>query len=392
MPRGIKLKPQKERSPFIRRVVARTEGGDIKTLFGLHEYKGQVGLEIEVEGNMFPKDYDGYDDYGDPIPSDNIIPDRWRYVHDGSLRGEDNAEYIIARPTTFDEVPEAIDDLWTMFKNYGSVLDESNRTSVHVHLNAQDWHLNRVCAFFGLYFIVEDILTHWCGDHRVGNLFCLRAKDAPGIVSRLKQFFKSEHGWVLNDGLHYSGLNALALKKLGSIEIRTMRGVNDPETIKTWVAILERIYHISGEYPDPRDIVHGFSGQSRTSFLQTILGPYTNQIMEECGMDAMEIDHSLVEGIRIAQSLCYCRDWSKYDPVNCEPDVFGRPPAKQGDYPEPVEDPNQPVAQPAPTQPMDVLQSAAQAFMQEYQPQPDQGVSHADTWFINSEPTGPWSV
>jgi hypothetical protein len=293
-------------NPFIRRTESRTNGGDIKTVFGLRPYKGQVGLEVEVEGNMFPKDYE-YDDYGDQVPiGEDVIPPRWAYTHDGSLRGEDNAEYIINQPTEFHEVPKAIDELWEMFDNYGSKLDESNRTSIHVHLNAQKWHLNRVCAFFGLYFIVEDILTHWCGDHRVGNLFCLRAKDAPGIVSRLKQFFKSEHGWVLNDGMHYSGINALALKKLGSIEIRTMRGVKDPETIKTWVAILERIYLMSSEYPDPRDIVHGFSGQTRKSFLQSILGSFTTQIMDECGMTTEQIDASLVEGIRIAQSLCYC--------------------------------------------------------------------------------------
>lgn len=325
--------------PFIRRTVSRTSGGDIKTIFSHKGYPGQVGLEIEVEGNKFPKTEEDYDDYGDlvSIHKSSYIPASWDYTHDGSLRGEDNAEYILSGPTKFSEVPGAIDALWKMFSDYGSVLSESNRTSVHVHLNAQDWHLNRVCSFFGLYFIVEDILTHWCGDHRVGNLFCLRAKDAPAIVSRLKQFFRSEHGWVINDGMHYSGLNAHALKKLGSIEVRTMRGVNDPETIKTWVAILERIYHMSADYPDPREIVHGFSGQTRMSFLKKLLGPYTEQIVAECGMTAEQIELSLHEGIRIAQNVCYCRDWSKYRPENYRPDVFGRAPAQQGGQPEPVD-------------------------------------------------------
>lgn len=326
-------------SPFLKRSAPKVKGGNIQNIFGLYEYSGEVGLEIEVEGNQFPKTELLYDTYGDLIDEEEstYIPSGWAYTHDGSLRGEDNAEYILNEPTKFDQVPERIDSLWKMFKDYGSVLDESNRTSIHVHLNAQQWYLNRVCAFFGLYFIVEDILTHWCGDHRVGNLFCLRAKDAPGIVTRLKQFFRSENGYLLNDGLHYSGLNALALKKLGSIEVRTMRGVNDPELIKTWVGVLERIYHLSSEYPDPREVVHGFSGQTRQDFLKSILGPYYNQIVAECGMNFQQIEASLHEGVRIAQGLCYCRNWSEYEPCSHEPDAFGRMPAQQGDDPEPVE-------------------------------------------------------
>lgn len=323
---------------FVRREQARVIGGNIATLFGHKPYKGEVGLEIEVEGNQFPKEEIEYDNYGNSTSIDRhpLIPVWWAYTHDGSLRGDDNAEYILDKPTKFDEVPQAIDELWHMFNEYGSILDESNRTSVHVHLNVQQWYLNRVCSFFGLYFIVEDILTHWCGDHRVGNLFCLRAKDAPGIVSRLKQFFKSEHPWMIDEGLHYSGLNAHALKKLGSVEVRTMRGVNNPETIKTWVAVLERIYRLSGEYFDPREIVHGFSGQTRISFLRSLLGPYTDQIVEECGMTSQEIENSLHEGVRIAQSLCYCRNWSEYEPAVYSPDPFGRMPSQAGDMPEPV--------------------------------------------------------
>jgi len=327
-----------EKSPFIRMIESPAKGGTIRDIFGLSKTKGEVGLEVEVEGNQFPKPEDVYDSYGDLVECGvcEELPKMWKYTHDGSLRGQDNAEYILEKPLKFNEVNDAIDQLWKMFDDYDSVLDESNRTSIHVHLNAQSWHLNRVCTFFGLYIIVEDILTHWCGDHRVGNLFCLRAKDAPAIVSRMKQFLQSEHGYIIDGGMHYSGLNAHALKKLGSIEVRTMRGVKDPETIKTWVSVLRHIYDLSGQYPDPRNVVQSFSGQTRQDFLKHIVGPNWEEILEGSGMSYQQLEESLLEGVRLAQQLCYCRDWSKYQPKVNKDDPFGRTVGTQGPAPEPL--------------------------------------------------------
>src|SRR3546814_5069288 len=119
-----------------------------------------------------------------------------------------------------------------MFKECGSVLEESNRTSVHVHLNVQEFHLNRLCSFMALYFSVEEILTAWCGENRIGNMFCLRAKDAYGIVTNIKRFLQDENrGATFSDGLHYSGLNAQALQIFVSVEIRSLRGATEPQII-----------------------------------------------------------------------------------------------------------------------------------------------------------------
>ena len=176
-------------------------------IFRRNVVDGDVGLEIEVEGNKFKKEY---------------IPKPWMYTHDGSLRGEDCAEYLLRNPISFNEVPEACYKLWEMMENYGSVLDDSNRTSVHVHLNFGREYKNRVCCFVSLFFIVEEILMEWCGDHRVGNLFCLRGKDAPAIVSKIKEFLTDDNLNSLPTGLHYANLNIHALQKMGSIEVRGM--------------------------------------------------------------------------------------------------------------------------------------------------------------------------
>lgn len=282
---------------------------------------GDVGLEVEVEGNMFPKAMD-YDE--DESDDEHLIPPMWNYTHDGSLRGNDNAEYIFHRPLAFDEVPNAVNSLWQMFDDYGSVLDESNRTSVHVHLNAQPFHLNRLASFLGLYFSVEEILVNWCGDHRAGNLFCLRAKDAPAIVGKARKFLKTGDFTVLDDGLHYAGLNLNSLRGKGSVEIRTMRGATEPQVIIDWVSILERLYKLSEHFPDPRLVCAQFSGNGGMAYLQFVLGEHADKIIQGCSMSLSQIMTSVHDGIRIAQTICYCRDWSTIDPSKAINDPFGR--------------------------------------------------------------------
>ncbi len=309
---------------FIRKQNVKTPGLNIGAIMRTRKVTGDIGIEIEVEGKNLPKVSGG------PFGSfkQELIPPQWAYHHDGSLRGLENAEYVLKKPIKFSEVKYAIDTLWDMFAKAGSKLDDSNRTSIHIHLNAQSWHLNRVCAFAALYFSLEELLTEWCGDHRVGNLFCLRAKDAPGIVSKLKDFIVTDGQYPLSEGLHYGGLNVHALCKYGSLEIRALRGCTDPNTIMDWVAILQKLYDLSGEYKDPRAICENFSGEGPMAYLFTALGPKAQVIKDGVKWDNQRIMESLYEGIRLAQDLCYCRDWSDYHPVNIAPDPFNRDPVK----------------------------------------------------------------
>ena len=291
-------------------------GPNICNLLARTEKKGDIGIEIEVEGNKFPKDTSH--------SQLSLIPKEWKYTKDGSLRGQDNAEYVLREPIKFEEVPGAVTKLWDMFSKYGSVLDESNRTSVHVHLNVGRWHLNRLTSFLAMYFAVEEVLTEWCGEHRVGNLFCLRAKDAPAIVTTLKRFIQNDGAVELPSSLHYAGLNANAIMKFGSLEIRSLRGCTDPQHILDWVAVLERIYNLSADFADPRALVDSFSGNGPMAFYDMILGDRGPVVKEAISWDNQRIMESMYDGIRLAQDLCYCRDWSLYQPVHIERDPFGR--------------------------------------------------------------------
>lgn len=276
--------------------------------------KGTVGLEIEIEGNK--------------LPHENMTPSPWMYHADNSLRGDDTGEYVLSKPVEFDEVSKSLQSLWAVFKKMGSRLDDSNRTSVHVHLNVQPFFLNRLTSFMALYFTVEEVLTEWCGEHRVGNLFCLRAKDAPAIISQIRRFIRMNMEAPLKEHLHYSAMNANAIIKFGSLEFRTLRGVSDPNIIEEWVGILKRLYDLSADYKDPRDICGLFSGVGPLDFFEEVMGKKAAVIRNGISFSNEQLTDSMFEGIRLAQDLCYARDWSIFRGIELKPDPFHRDPKR----------------------------------------------------------------
>lgn len=298
---------------FIRQDEKKQAGFNIGVVLNRKSTAGTVGIEIEVEGSRLPKD-------NTPAP--------WGYHVDNSLRGSDNAEYVLNKPVEFAGVAPCLDKLWARFSECKSVIDDSNRTSVHIHLNVQNFHFNRLTSLMALYFTFEEILTEWCGDHRVGNLFCLRAKDAPAIISQIKKFIRTDGNSNLQDHHHYAGLNANALHKFGSLEFRSLRGVSDPKVIIDWVGILERLYTLSAEFTDPRDICGIFSAEGPTSFFYSILGDKAKTVLDGVSMNEDAIKESLYQGVRMAQDLCYCRDWGLFQSIDLKNDPFGRDPKK----------------------------------------------------------------
>lgn len=288
----------------------------VRQFYGHDAKKGDVGIELEVEGRRLPTgEYVG-------LNTKNV----WRYAVDHSLRGEENAEYVLRTPISFDEVPTAVASLWSLFASNESRLDDSNRTSVHIHLNVQEWYINRITSFAALFFSLEEFLVQWCGEYRVGNLFCLRAKDAPSLCIDLQQYIRRSMQYDLSDNLHYANLNFQALAKFGSLEVRAMRGVTDPEILITWVDILRRIYDQSKNFEDPRDVCNMFSAEGPLAYAEAILGSHFPRIARDIGWTDEQIRSSLYEGIRLAQDVIYSRDWSSFHKTAMVDDPFGRPP------------------------------------------------------------------
>lgn len=282
-------------------------------LTGKRTKAGHVGLEVEVESPV-----------GRSLPRDNL-GNQWYYEQDGSLRGADNGEYILRRPINFDAVDGTLDELWACFKAVNAKLAVSDRTSIHVHLNVMPFFQNRLVALLALWYIFEEPLSYWCGEERVGNMFCLRAKDGPAILTQIREYVESKGAIKLPEQTHhYAALNVSQMWTHGSIEVRTLRGVTDPALIKQWVGILKKLYDLSTKYTDPRSIIEEFSLEGPMDFFRSVFREDAEAIYKECGMTDDEFRASLYEGVRYAQELTYARDWSDFKPEVVPEDPFGR--------------------------------------------------------------------
>ena len=188
---------------------------NIRSLLHLNETKGDVGLEIEVEGTNLPLHVEGF-----------------TRVHDGSLRGPETGEYIFASPCNLRETKKRLKNLLTEYENHATIIDTSYRTSTHVHINMQEDDMVTVYNMIILYLIFEDYLVKYCGEDREGNLFCLRMRDAEALLPMLLRAASSRSWSALsNEWLRYAAINVCALSKFGSLEFRSMRGTDDLDAI-----------------------------------------------------------------------------------------------------------------------------------------------------------------
>ncbi len=94
-------------------------------------------------------------------------------------------QWSMRRPVEPAEAYKALATLSHSFQENGSQIEDSGRAGVHVHVNCQELNIIQLYNFITLYLIFEDSLVKWCGPDRVGNLFCLRAKDAEWLLFNL---------------------------------------------------------------------------------------------------------------------------------------------------------------------------------------------------------------
>lgn len=286
--------------------------------------KGEVGVEIECEGTHL---------FEAPIQY-------WACHPDGSLRqteGHPPVEYVLKKPLERAEVTKALTYLTHQLKQAKSQVRDSHRSSVHIHLNCQQMTLKEIINLVCMYLFFEHALVEFSGQERVGNLFCLRAKDAQywvrNIVEGLRQ---GNFANVYHENFRYTSCNTASLAKFGSLEFRSMRGTVDQELIQNWIDLLCHIKDRSADFADPLKMYEMYSSMEPMEFFRYIFRPKPN-LMALLGTTAC-LESGMNEGSIFVRDIAYAiEEWSDAKPepkAKPEPGRAGDP-WSQGFYPRP---------------------------------------------------------
>lgn len=265
---------------------------------GATSNKDAYGIEVELEGKNFMS------------PPDDVVA-YWSQHKDGSLRiknpGDHAIEYVTRQPYSIQHTTKAITHLFSYLNSPGVSVYESYRTSIHVHLNFATESFRTIYNFITLSLLLDEILVSQNGQHRVGNNFCLRARDALGQVQGLIHSIENGHNFFdINANERYSSINFAALLKFGSIEFRSLECTTHEGRLIHWVGTLAEIKNASKRFVNPIEIIQQFSMLGPKQFLHSILGPFAAKYVNVDNMEDM-----LFNGMRIAQDFAFCSEWNE---------------------------------------------------------------------------------
>lgn len=271
----------------------------VRKFFEREKVDGRFGVEIEVEGSRLP---------GISTSWDSPARNYWRVERDGSLRGDESAEYVLRNPCDIDMVEKALNALSQAYKDNRSTISDTVRAGIHIHVNVQDMTILHLMNYITSYYVLENLLLKYCGNGRESNHFCFRAKDAEYVIFALERALKHKaFGYLSNNSLRYSSMNLNALFSYGSLEFRAMRSTSDMEKISNWCKVLDRIRVASAAYESPSEIISQMSEDGGVDFASTMLGDYYKLFSKE------DVEKLVLEGVRNAQVIAYAIDWDTFN-------------------------------------------------------------------------------
>ncbi len=248
----------------------------------------EIGIEIEVEGRGLPRD--------------GLVG--WDIHEDGSLRGE-SAEYVFRGPTTRYDTSVRLRTLNDRLIDSGARINQSYRTSVHIHMNCRPMLIKQIYSNIMLYIMCEDVFAEIAGKDRIGNLFCLRAKDAGFFIDQLREsIIRDNIGLLGQENLRYSAVNPQALFRHGSLEFRSFRGTTDIELIQQWVNLLCALKDAATRYPNPVEVCKDFSTKGPVAWAQSIFND------QQIASFPRGWEDMLTEGVQLIQHAAFGHDWS----------------------------------------------------------------------------------
>ena len=227
----------------------------IAVQFGLRSPKGDVGIEIETEGQNLPA---------------GKVTGTFTGKEDGSLR---NGMEYVSSPIMAKSVTKDVDYLAETLRVTGAIINPTYRSSTHIHVNYCDHTWKHVLGTTIIWALVEPIVFRMMPPGRDGSLFCVSSYDS-GDQSAYIDRLCTDIGKGFYNGFNprgkYSSLNNSRLSDLGTLEYRVFPTSLDGQQIQGWVDMCMNIRELSGT-----DDILGFVRdveQRPLPFLENVFG------------------------------------------------------------------------------------------------------------------------
>lgn len=210
-----------------------------------------VGIEIETE-----------DLKGDP----DLARPEWTIHKDDSLRN--GTEFVLATPLGGKQLTAAI----TKFFNSGFKYNMSERTSVHVHVNASDnMTVDQFRNMFIIMYLIEPAIFRWADENRKWCGYCspltdLEPERIAGILAEQndnnKALYKAVGGGPTSgrvDPDRYYGFNIKAFARHGTVEFRYFPCTKAEQNVVDWVKFAMCVKRAAMKAPEPDDFLRSIS-------------------------------------------------------------------------------------------------------------------------------------
>lgn len=270
-------------------------GQDIHVNLNATKYPDAYGVEVELEGaNVADAGFE--------------VLELWLPHHDQSLRNHHGQaiEYVFRGPYDMAKTELAINRLFDFLNTPPVKVAPSYRTSIHVHVNFAAETYRTIYNFICLSIVLDELLVSQNGDHRIGNNFCLRARDAMGQTNSITKSIENGNEFFgINQNERYSSINFASLLKFGTVEFRSLECTTHKGRLLHWINTLAHIKKVSKTFKDPSEIISAFSRMGEKEFLYMVLGPYAIKYSTVVNFESM-----LRYGMRIAQDFAYCSEWN----------------------------------------------------------------------------------
>jgi hypothetical protein len=214
-----------------------------------------VGIEVELENHA--KTHDAA-----------LSSGYWSVHNDGSLRNN-GVEYVTI-PLDGDNINKGVDLFWDKLDQKVSF---SQRTSIHVHVNARQLSYQQMAGLLTAYCVVEPFLFDFVGRGRERNTFCIPITETGYPDKWLADLAKNSSAVIMN-WEKYSAVNLSRFQDLGTMEFRHMHGTKDKAKVFLWLEILSCLYQYGVSNPFDR-VVEKITTMHPIDFVNEI---FTNRV------------------------------------------------------------------------------------------------------------------